>query len=157
MSLLEALESSGLADQVRTAAWVYPSLQTGHLLAMAAVVGTGLVLDARLLGWSRLPLGPLLRFTQPVLLVAATISVCTGFLMFSADATDLARHPAFQAKMVLLALLLGNALGFHFGARRNLAAWADAPSPPRAARLAGGLALVGWAGVITSARLIAFV
>jgi hypothetical protein len=156
VTVLEALENSGLADHVRLSEWIYPTLQSGHLLAMAAVVGAGLVLDARLLGWNRLPLRPLLRFTQPVLLAGAAISVCTGFLMFAADATDLARHPAFQAKMVLLGLLLGNALGFHFGARRNLAAWADAPSPPPAAKLAGGLALVGWAGVITSARLIAF-
>jgi hypothetical protein len=157
LSVLEALESSGLAHQIRTSEWIYPTLQSGHLLAMAAAVGTGLVLDARLLGWNRLPLRPLLRFTQPILLGAAALSVGTGPLTFAADATDLARHPAFQAKMVLLGLLLGNALGFHFGARRNLGVWADAPTPPPEARLAGGLALVGWAGVITSARLIAFV
>jgi hypothetical protein len=154
---LRALEDSGLAEAVRTSAWLYPTLQVGHLLAMAALVGLGAALDVRLLGWIRLPLRPLLDVTEPPLIAAAALAVVTGSLMFSAEATHLTGHPAFQAKVVLLALLLGNAVGFHLGARRTVTAWGDAARPPAAARLAGGVALVGWAAVVVAARLIAFI
>lgn len=44
---LRAVEDGALAETVRTSAWLYPTLQVGHLLAMAALVGFGAVLDAR--------------------------------------------------------------------------------------------------------------
>jgi hypothetical protein len=146
-----------VAEFVRTSALLYAGLQIGHLLAMAALVGTGAVLDARLLGWSRLPVRTLLRFTQPVLIAAGALAVATGLLMFSTEATTMAANAAFRAKVVLIGMILGNALGFHFGARRTVLLWADAPTPPLGAKLAGGVALGGWIGVVAAARLIAFI
>jgi len=69
----------------------------------------------------------------------------------------MAANPAFRVKLILLGMLVGNALGFQFGARRSLPAWADAVTPPLAARVAGAVAIVGWIGTVTAARLIAFV
>jgi hypothetical protein len=157
LSGLELLENSGLAELVRSSAPLYAVLQTAHLVAMAALVGTGLTLDVRLLGLTRIGLRPLLRFTEPVLQVAALVAFTTGLAMFAAEATTMAANSAFQAKVVLLGLLVGNTLGFHLGARRHLDAWADAPTPPLAARVTGGLAIVSWIGVVAAARLIAFV
>ncbi len=157
MSGLELLENSGLAELVRSSAPLYAVLQTAHLVAMAVLVGTGLTLDVRLLGWTRLGLRPLLRFTEPVLLIAAVVAFTTGLPMFAAEATTMAANPAFQAKIVLLGLLVGNTLGFHLGVRRHVDAWADAPTPPVAARVTGGLAIVSWIAVVAAARLIAFV
>jgi hypothetical protein len=145
-----------VAEQVRSSALLYATIQIGHLLAMAALVGTGAVLDTRLLGWTRFPIPSLLRFTQPILVVAAAVALVTGLAMFSAEAATMAANPAFRIKVILIALVFGNALGFHFGARRTLLSWADAPPPP-AAKVAGALALAGWIGVVASARLIAFV
>ena len=61
MDALAALENSALADLVRSSAMLYAALQVGHLLAMAALVGAGLVLDVRLLGVTHVPLAQLLR------------------------------------------------------------------------------------------------
>jgi hypothetical protein len=156
MDWLLALENSGLGDLVRSSAQLYAVLQVGHLLSMAALVGTGLVLDVRLLGLTRMPLAELLRLTDPVLAVAATVALISGLMMFSGEATTMAANPAFRAKIVLLGMLVGNALGFQFGARRSLSAWSDAASPPPGARAAGAVAIVGWIGTVTAARLIAF-
>lgn len=135
---------------------LYAALQIGHLLAMAVLVGTGAVIDARLLGWNRLPVRALLANTRPVLLVAAGVAAVTGLLMFTGEAFTMAANPAFRAKIVLIGLVFGNALGFHYGAQRTLPLWADAPVTPLGARVAGAVALVGWVGVVAAARLIAF-
>ena len=157
MDWLAALENSALGELVRRSAMLYAALQVGHLLAMAALVGAGLVLDVRLLGLTRLPLAQLLRLTDPVLQTAAAVALVTGIAMFSSEATTMAANPAFKVKIVLLGMLMGNALGFQFGARRSLGSWADAVIPPLAARVAGGIAIIGWVSTVTAARLIAFV
>jgi len=157
MDWLAALENSALGEIVRRSAMLYAALQVGHLLAMAALVGAGLVLDVRLLGLTRMPLAPLLRFTDPLLQTAAAVALVTGIAMFASEATTMAANPAFKVKIVLIGLLIGNALGFQLGARRSLASWADAATPPLAARVAGAVAVVGWISTVAAARLIAFV
>jgi hypothetical protein len=157
VDLLLSLENTALGDAVRSSAPLYATLQIGHLIAMATLVGTGFVLDLRLIGVARMPVAELLRVTDLPLALAAAVAVVTGLVMFSAEATTMAANPAFQAKVVLIGLLFGNALGFRWGARRSLPSWADVHPPPVAARVAGGLAIAGWVATVAAARLIAFV
>jgi uncharacterized protein DUF6644 len=156
MDWLLALENSRLADLVRSSGQLYAMLQIGHLLAMAALVGAGLVLDLRLIGLTRTAPAELLRLTDPLLAAAGAVALITGLVMFSSEATTMAANPAFRVKIVLLGLLFGNALGFQFGARRSLPLWAHAATPPPGARVAGAVAIVGWIGTVAAARLIAF-
>jgi hypothetical protein len=153
---LLALENSAVGELMRSSAQLYAAAQIAHLLAMAALVGTGLVLDVRLLGLTRMRLADLLRLTDPVLGVAAVVALVSGLLMFTGEATTMAANPAFKVKVVLIGMLIGNALGFQFGARRSLALWADAVHPPIGARVAGVIAILGWIGTVIAARLIAF-
>jgi hypothetical protein len=153
---LQALESSAVGDLVRSSARLYAALQIAHLLSMAALVGSGLVLDLRLLGLTRMSVSQLLRLTDPLLAIAAAVALVTGLVMFTAEATTMAANPAFKVKVVLIGMLVGNALGFQLGARRSLPLWADAAPPPIAARVAGAMGIVGWVGTVAAARLIAF-
>jgi hypothetical protein len=141
---------------VRSSSQLYATLQVGHLLSMAALVGSGLVLDVRLVGLTRTPVRDLLRLTDLLFGIAAAVAIVTGLAMFSAEATTMAANPAFRVKIVLLGALAGNALGFRLGIRRSLPAWADALTPPLAARVAGLVAIVGWIATVAAARLIAF-
>jgi uncharacterized protein DUF6644 len=156
MDWLLALENSGLAELMRSSGQLYAVLQIGHLLAMAALVGAGLVLDLRLIGLTRTAPAELLRLTDPLLAAAGAVALVTGLAMFSSEATTMAANPAFRVKIVLLGLLFGNAVGFQFGARRSLPTWADSATPPLAAKVAGALAIIGWIGTVAAARLIAF-
>lgn len=156
MDWLLALENSAAGELIRSSAQLYAALQVGHLLSMAALVGTGLVLDVRLLGLTRMPLAQVLRLTDPLLGAAATVALVSGLLMFAGEATTLVANPAFRVKIVLIGMLVGNAVGFQYGARRSLPLWADTTPPPLAARVAGAVAIVGWIGTVTAARLIAF-
>ena len=146
MDWLAALENSALGELIRRSAMLYAALQVGHLLAMAALVGAGLVLDVRLLGLTRMPLAQLLRFTDPLLQTAATVALVTGIAMFSSEATTMAANPAFKVKIVLLGMLVGNALGFqgraaHWrcGLTRSPLVWL--PEQPGSPRSSEGSAL----------------
>jgi hypothetical protein len=153
---LDTLADSALAEFVRTSPWLYPLALSLHLLAMAVLVGTGLVLDVRLAGWTRTPLRPLLSWLTPAQLLAGAVALISGATLFLGDPVHLAANPAFQVKIVLLALLAGNALGFTLGARRSLDRWEHAGRPPAAARASGFIALLAWPSVAVAGRLIAF-
>lgn len=82
--------------------------------------------------------------------VGFALMLITGPLMFSADAVSYHNNPSFQFKMVcLLAAFL-----FHFTIHRKVA---RSQVSPLAAKLAGGLSLVLWTGVVAGGRMIAFV
>src|SRR5207244_13251487 len=45
------LEQTSVGAGVRESLWLFPAIETLHLLGMAALVGTTAVFDLRLLGW----------------------------------------------------------------------------------------------------------
>ena len=58
--------------------------------------------------------------------------------------------------MLVMPLAGLNALVFHMTTYRSVAAWDGDPSPPFAARLAGGLGIVLWVVVLCFGRLVAY-
>jgi len=85
------------------------------------------------------------------------VAVITGALLFSSNATHYWGTVPFRAKMLLLALAGVNMLVFHGTTYRSLATWDGAAHTPRAAKVAGGLSLALWIGVVTMGRWIGFV
>jgi len=152
----QLLQASDFAEFMRTSAVAYPAALSVHLLGMAVLVGTGVVLDVRLIGWTATPLRPLLAWLFPVQLIAGVLMVVSGTALALTELSQLLLNPAFQVKMVLLGLLLGNALGFTVGVKKSLSGWEHQSRPPAAARLSGWTALVLWPATVVAGRLIAF-
>ena len=46
------LDQTAVGSTIRQSLWLFPAIETVHLLGMAALVGTISVLDLRLLGWA---------------------------------------------------------------------------------------------------------
>lgn len=145
--LLFALELSALGVAMRTSLWLYPTVNTVHLLAAATAFGAMLMADLRLLGVGRrtLPALPLFELGIRLAIGAAVIAVSTGVMLFAADPQVIIASPFFLAKLGLLLALLANALLFHkTGA-------GEPPGPAVAA-----VSLAGWTGVLIAGRLIAY-
>lgn len=151
------LERTSLATVVREGAWLYPAIETVHILALATLFGSIALLDLRILGASRLlPLDALARHALRPVYAAFPVLVASGSLMFIADATALAENPAFRTKMVLVPLAALNALTFNIGWFRRLRA--DPATPvPRVAQVFAAASLGLWIAVIVCGRLIAYV
>jgi hypothetical protein len=151
------LETSGIAVAMRQWLWLYPAVEIVHILGFVVLVGAAFMFDLRLLGLSRgLPVSAmaehLLRWSRLALVVVAP----TGALMFMAHATEMAANPAFRVKLVLIAAAFLNAGLFHRWPFRAVGDWDTEILAPWPARLAGGLSLLLWTGVIACGRLLAY-
>jgi hypothetical protein len=71
-------------------------------------------------------------------------------------ATEYFVNPVFWIKMVLILAAGINMAIFEFNTVRGVQEWNLSPSPPAAARLAGGISIGCWLMVLFFGRLIAF-
>ena len=151
------LETSGFAVAMRQWQWLYPIVEIVHILGFVILVGSAFMFDVRLLGLSRaLPVTSLERHLLRWARASLVLIVPSGVAMFVAHATEMAVNPAFQLKLLLIALAVANAAVFHRVPFRSVDRWdIEAASPPLA-RVAGALSLVLWTGVIACGRLLAY-
>ncbi|HEX3835884.1 MAG TPA: DUF6644 family protein [Steroidobacteraceae bacterium] len=157
-AFLKSLEDSGLANSLRGSLYYFPFLESFHVMALAVLFGSILVVDLRALGvasthrsFTRMST-ELLRITWG----AFVISACTGAMMFITNARVYAHNTPFQIKMVLLALAGINMAVFHLTAGRTVATWDKAPAAPKAGRITAGVSLGLWLGIILAGRVIGF-
>ena len=156
MTPVGAIETSALARWMREALWAYPTVEAIHIVGIAVVVGSIVIVDLRLLGLSRgLSVARLAAHALPWTLAAFAVVVCTGVLMFTAHAEDFLTNRIFMLKMGLILAAGINAGVLHAGAMRHAAAW-DAAMPPARVRLAAALSIALWIGVIFCGRFLAY-
>ena len=61
MEFLAWLETTAIANAIRTSIWMYPALETTHYIGLAFLVGGIMLIDLRLLGFGKsLPMGGML-------------------------------------------------------------------------------------------------
>jgi hypothetical protein len=129
-----------------------------HMVGVAMLFGSLFMVDLRLLGLAarRHGVRAMTLELTPWTWAGFGVAAVTGMLMAITNLTDYAANPAFRLKMLLLVLALANMLAFHAGAWRSSAHWGEGGAAPLAARVAGGLSLGVWIGVICAGRWIAF-
>ena len=162
MGLLEAcawLEATRLGTGITESEWLFPTIETLHVLALTLVVGTIAAVDLRLLGVATRQVGAvqLSREMLPWTWGAFVVAAITGSLMFVSAATKYYANVPFRIKMVLLALAGANMAVLHFGAWRSAGSWDMTLPTPRPVRTAAALSLLFWVGVVVSGRWIGFV
>jgi len=152
------LHETALAQAMRDSLWLYPAVETAHILGIVTLVGSAAMFDFRLLGLSRrLPVADMARHLLPWAHRGLAIQIVTGFLLFLADPVELVGNSAFRLKLVLIVLAGCNVTVFHAGVFRSVTRWDRDAEPPPAAKAAALLSLMLWAGVVSAGRLIAYV
>ena len=157
-AILQWLEASGLATRIRESLFLFPLLESIHVIGLALVVGTIAVIDLRLLGiastdrrFERIA-SDILKWTWG----AFALTALTGSLMFITNAGVYYHNFYFRTKMALLVLAAINMLSFELTLGRAVHRWDDAPAAPPAGRVVAGLSLAIWISVIFAGRLIGF-
>ena len=156
--LIKSLEASGLATTIRNSLFLFPLIESVHVIGLTMVFGTIVIIDLRLLGIA----STRRRFTAIASDVfkwtwmAFAVTVTTGALMFMTNASTYYHSAYFRAKMALLALSGLNMLVFELTARRSIHAWDRNASAPASGRAVAVLSLVIWIGVIVLGRWIGF-
>jgi hypothetical protein len=149
---LEALAQSALAIWVKQSPFVYPTIETLHIIGFATLFGAIVTHHARVLGAARsVPVSAVARLTLPLALASLLIVVPTGFLLFISAAGDLIANRSFLVKIVLL-MLAGTNAGLYHMAYRTIDG-----EPGRLAKAQALLSILLWLGVITAGRWIAYI
>jgi hypothetical protein len=137
---------------MRGSKWLFPVIESLHLMGLALIGGAVLMVDLRLLGlglW-RQPVAQVARDSQRWLLVSLLVMVPTGFLLFMSNATKCYYLTAFWVKMTSLSL----ALVFTFAVRRKVALADEARVGPVWSKLVALVSLSLWSSVGIAGRLI---
>jgi hypothetical protein len=157
-AFLQWLEASSLATRIRDSLFLFPLIESTHVIALALVFGTIAIIDLRLLGiastqraFTRMA-SDILKWTWGAFALAAT----TGSLMFITNAPVYYHNFFFRTKMLLLLLTGVNMLVFELTAGRTIHGWDKSPSAPPVGRAVAVLSLVMWIGIICMGRLIGF-
>lgn len=151
------LEATPLAVLIAESKYLFPTLETLHVLGLALVVGSIAAFDLRTLGlaWPSRRLETLVREILPWTWSGFILAVVTGTLLFISSATVYIVNPAFLMKMGLLVLAGLNVLVFHlhphhrrFKGEGHVSAFL---------RISAALSLVLWTAIVGLGRWIGFV
>ena len=157
-SCLRWLQGTALATSIRDSLFVFPLLESAHVLGLALVFSTIAVIDLRLLGvastersFQRMA-SDILKWTW----AAFALTALTGSLMFMTNAVVYFHNIYFRTKIALLVLAGVNVLVFELTAGRTIHRWDQAPEAPPIGRVVATLSLVIWVAVIFAGRIIGF-
>src|SRR3954465_8891529 len=109
------LEGSALGHAMRdTGVWTYGVVNLTHILGVATLFGSIVMLDLRLLGlWKHIPLAALSRPTVTLAGIGLGIAVFSGSGLLATKATEYVGNPFLYIKFPAIALGLLNVLLLH--------------------------------------------
>jgi len=154
LSFFTWCENTWLGEAIRASTWLFPAIESLHLLGLAVIGGAVLLMNLRLLGWGfqRQTAAQLWRDTRPWLISSLAVMLVTGLLLFTSEAIKLYYHEAFWVKMVSLAL----SILFTFTVVRRIALAEAGPVRPLWNRAVAVISIVLWSGVGIGGRWIGF-
>jgi hypothetical protein len=153
------LEATTIGSGIRDSSWLFPVIESIHILGITILVGSTGLFDLRVLGRGFLRSQPVSKVWQQVMpWVWGSFSVmfATGVLMFSSEATRCYQSWFFRLKLGLLLLAGLNAFIFQFGTYRHIADWDEATVAPAAARVTAWISLLLWVFIVFAGRGIAY-
>ena len=161
MSPLEAcrwLESTHGSIALHESIWVYPIVESVHVLTLSLFLGLTVIVDLRLLGASLLatPVSQVIRRLGPWMLAGFAVMVVSGALLFYAAPVRAYSNVFFRLKMTFLLMAGLNVAVFHFTTSRTRPQWDLDRRPHIRARLAGAVSLALWAAIAVCGRMIAY-
>ena len=109
MSLLEIcqwIESTPSSTALRESLWVFPIIETTHVLGLAFSVGTIFWFDLRLLGagMSRYTISETFGYVRPWMFAGFAVMMLTGVVLFWTHAVQAYGSGYFRVKLLLLLL-----------------------------------------------------
>lgn len=161
-TLAQALQSTGLTDGatylLRNIPGFPPIVQTVHLMAIAAVMGSIVLVDLRVLGLAlrSQPTPDLVARVMPWMWCALPLHLTSGLVFVVARPLRYFLNPVFGFKFVFMLPALVLAFIFQMALRRDQSFWEQSGSRRALAKLVATLSLLCWIGVVFAGRFIAY-
>jgi len=157
-AIIHWMQNSDIGTGIRESIWLFPIVETTHVLALALSVGVLVWFDLRLMGWGMKhePVSQIHKQVMPFAFVGFAIMMLTGVLLFWFEAEKCYFSGFFRLKVLFLVLAALNAGIFELGTKKSIEDWDKYPVPPPKARMAGLISILSWTAVIIAGRATAY-
>ena len=148
------LEATPLSQIIQKTAWIIPTIQIIHILAIASVAGAVLMINARLLRIldREQSLSSVVHRFAPVIWWALPVLLASGACMIIGEPARSLKNPVFQVKVVLILLAMA-----HTACLQARLPKLEASSRVGASEIVMALpAIAIWIGIVFAGRWIAY-
>lgn len=168
----DRIDNTYIGSTVRNSNWLFPLIESAHVVGIVFLVGASVLLDLRLLNRGYLreqPLAGVWSRLIPIMWTAFAVMLATGTLMLVSESWQCYTSIAFRVKMGLLLAVGANVLFFYFAAYRRMrtdANWrAPVPQPqlrtgevltPASAKFCAWASMILWVLIVFAGRFIAY-
>ena len=151
--LFEWCEATAIGQAIRSSAWLFPVIESVHLLGLCLLGGALLVVDLRMLGFGfrRQPIAGIAQDVRPWLRASLVVMVATGTALFLSESVKCYYNQAFWVKITTLPV----ALLFTLTVRQRVAR-TGALKTTASTKLTAIVSLVLWFTVAAAGRWIGF-
>jgi len=152
------LAATSLSHTIQTTTWIIPTLQTIHILCVAALFSSAVLVDLRIwrLTQRDVPLSDVGRRFLPLIWPVVIVLLLTGSLLIVGEPRRSLLNDTFYIKMALLAfaLVLTGLLQWSLTSAPGF--WERDIGRRIAGRVAAVASIVAWSSIIFAGRFIAY-
>lgn len=152
------LAATPLSHAIQTAGWIIPALQTIHILGVAVVFSSAILVDLRI--WRLLdrdvPLPEVARRFLPTIWPVLLILLATGSLLIVGEPRRSLLNTTFYLKMTLLAVAIVLTAGLQRSISSAPKFWDNDRARRIAGRFAAAVSILVWCGILFAGRWIAY-
>jgi uncharacterized membrane protein SirB2 len=153
------LSGTPISLTLQTVQWIIPAVQSIHILAIAIVMSSVVMVDLRLMGLMghTQSISGLTRRFIPWVWWSLLVLLLSGAVLITAEPRRDILNPVFQAKMILIVAAIIVTAIFQETVRRNMEFWDLSPSRRSGAWATAIISLVIWTAIVGCGRWIAYV
>jgi hypothetical protein len=152
------LAATPLSHAIQTAGWIIPALQTIHILSVAVVFSSAILVDLRI--WRLLerdvPLPDVARRFLPTIWPVLFILLMTGSLLIVGEPRRSLLNSTFYLKMALLAVAIMLTVGLQRSISSSPNFWDRDRGRRMAGQFAATISILVWCGILFAGRWIAY-
>ena len=152
------LERTPASLAIQNTEWVVPAVQTFHILAIAAVMSSVLMIDLRVLGivGRDQPLQRIAKRFLPIIWWTLPLLLASGIVMIIGEPARALENSIFQLKMGLVVAAIAVTLGLQIPLGRYTGYWDLSGSRRAALKFIAIVSLLIWVGIVFAGRWIAY-
>ena len=152
------LAATSLSHTIQVTGWIIPALQTIHILSVALVFSSAILVDLRI--WRLLerdvPLPEVAQRFLPAIWPVLLILLITGSLLIVGEPRRSLLNSTFYLKMALLAVAIMLTAGLQRSISSSPNSWDKDRGRQLAARFAATASIAVWCGILFAGRWIAY-
>jgi hypothetical protein len=152
------LAATPLSHTIQTYGWVIPTLQTIHILSVAVLFSSAILVDLRFYRALQrdVPLADVARRFLPTIWPVLLILLITGSLLIIGEPRRSLLNNTFYLKMALLAVAVLLTLALQWSLRAVPEFWERDRGRRIAGQLAATVSILVWCGILFAGRWIAY-